>query len=62
MPLSDLFRWLFGVGDEVQHPDGTRGTVVGHKPEGMVDVRVRNQDGSTRIVSKFGGRLEKVEK
>lgn len=57
-----LFNWLFGVGDTVETKDGQVGKVKGFKPEGGVDIQIKDRYGNEKIVSKFGGSLKQTKK
>ena len=56
----NIFKWAFGVGDEVEYDGGKKsGKVQRHRPEGMVDIK----DGkSGKTDTRFGGAVKKKGK
>lgn len=55
-----LFKWPLSSGDDVELKDGRRGKVAGHKPEGYVDVRIKDQYGQVKTKSVFGANLRRI--
>lgn len=57
-----LFKWLFGVGDDVKDKEGQKGKVRRFDSEGFVAVDYKDEKtGKVTQKSKFGGNLEKVD-